>query len=231
MSEKYSADEAEQNNSSVNRRSVLQILGTGVASLTLVGSAKASEKSSLADTNFNPSNNDSIRNFAEQFRNISKSEQEKVVKELTDGQREALKKAFRPARTEVEIIPPTSQSPSQQQTISPQASKWGQIKIKGYSTLGSHIWDWFHRITWHYDGGTSVWNVNGNDWADVHDVTWSYEGTASSSKNVDTKRATTFRQGKLSFIGGGYSFKANPSARLEGWADGSFNVLSSDKGY
>lgn len=221
---------SKQDSTSTNRRGVLRTLGAGVAGLTILGTAQASTQTTATDTDFDPADDNEIRSFARELRDLSKSEQETVYKSLTKRQRNGAKKAFAPTQTEVTVVTPESEGPEKQQAISPKARAWCEWWVTGKSTLGFDLWTWHHRLEWSRDGDM-VWNPTSNDWAKIHDSTWGYKGTVSKNMNEGYNWCKSFRQGKLEFLGGGYAVNANPYARLRGWADGNYNVLDSDDGY
>ncbi|WP_435365537.1 hypothetical protein [Haloarchaeobius sp. DYHT-AS-18] len=176
------------------------------------------------DREFDPSSDAQIRRFAKQFRALPEDKQRTVYEALSKRQKKGAKKAFAP--THVELV--TQQADSGFTTAATETDR--EVTLKGYSTLGFHLWSWHHRVNWEYDGST-VSDVISNDYADVYDPTWSYDGTASDSLDEDYSEFEAFRQGGLSFIGGGYGFNATPYARVEGFADGGFNVISKSNGY
>ncbi len=221
---------SKRSNTSTRRRDVLRTVGAGVAGLTILGSAQASSQSTAVDTDFDPADDDEIRSFAKEFHALSRDKQRTVYEELSKQQQAGAKKAFAPTETEVTFVTSESDGPKTQADISPQARHWGEWRVTGKSTLGSDLWTWHHRLNWSYNGD-SVWNPSSNDWADIHDSTWGYDGNSSKNMQEGNNWCKSFRQGGFSFLGSGYGFNANPYARLEGWADKTFNVLDSDKGY
>ena len=105
-----------------------------------------------------------------------------------------------------------------------------KAKLKGKSTLGFHLWTWYHRVAWSHNG-RRVWNVKANDYAHVKDPTWGYKGTKSKSLNVNRHNFNSYRQGKLTFVGGNLSLQADPYARIVGRDNGSSTIVSKGRGY
>jgi len=209
----------------IERRTVVKGLGSASAiALTGILGSNPVAASSGIDTEFDPNDRSELKRFSQDFRGLTTKRQRSVYKSLSDRRRTAVDRVFSPDKFEI-----TLNHPEEVTLASTESSR--KAEISAYSTpFGSHLWDWYHEVTWEHNG-SSVWDVNSNDWAEVHDPTWSYDGTTSNSKDVEDSEFEAFRQGGLSFIGGDISFSADPYARIEGFSNGNSSIIDKDDGY
>lgn len=214
---------------SSNRRKFLRdaTIATGlVVGIPGAASAKTSDSNI---TDFDPSSNEEIREFALEVRKLPENERQEVFESLSEKQLQASKKAFAPSQIEVAVVEADSEEEEGQFTTQSNRSV-RKAKLKGTSTLGFHLWTWIHRVAWSHNG-RRVWNVNTNDYAHVNDPTWGYKGTKSKSLNVNRHNFNSYRQGKLTFVGGNLSLQADPYARIVGRDNGSSSIISKGDGY
>lgn len=216
---------------STNRRKFLRNATLAVGTAAAIPGVAAAKDNGTIDTDFDPSSDREVRRFAEQFRDLPEAERQDVFQSLTKEQHQGLMRAFAPTQVETTVVNPRTEGSGQSSPITTQGRQsTREAKASAYSTLGFHLWDWFHRVSWEHNG-SYVYDVQYNDYANVYDATWGYQGTKSKSLDIDRHNFEAYRQGRLTFLGGSYILKADPYARIKGYDNGYSRILSKGDGY
>lgn len=204
-----------------------------LSSLGIIGSVSAEESTVHGvNTSFDPNSDREIRQFFKQLGDVeNKQKRIEVHERLGEPQAEAITDVI----TGIEFETNVAVNNSEQSDVTVQSSDTTSISAEvsaEHYALGYTVWSFEYEVEWDYDQN-EVSNIQEMERPNVYDPTWSADGESGSNwMNEGYDDWNGRSQHKFSYIGGGTvpTLENTPWIELEGFADGTGNVVDSNNG-
>lgn len=229
----------------MQRRNVLKRVGQGAAlglcthaASTPATARRANGYRNGVDLRFDPTDDRDLRSFFNSLQGLSSEQRRDVQSSLDERRAHSVTDVLR--NVDVQVERRNEPEPDMGRRSRPLSGLWGYQRARVVGAVSARhwlfrytLWQFHYEIRWRYNFAR-VRNIARKPAGRTYDATWSFDGLVNGGSwdVVETGRFESRRQGRFSYIGGGYipTFEYTPWIRLRGLRIGFGYVVNAGRG-